>query len=83
MNEIPNKPKNTGKDRTAATRSNIPPICRSQQFSINREVYITLLVNMSKVTPDVVFPKSGAERFAYSPTFTGVGWGYPAKGAEG
>jgi len=41
------------------------------------------MVNMSKVTPDMVFPKGAAKRCAGFPTSTGVGWGYPTKGAEG
>jgi len=41
------------------------------------------MVNTNAVTPDMVFPKGVAKRCAGFPTFTGVGWGYPAKGAEG
>jgi len=46
------------------------------------------MVNISKVTPDVdgFFPKGVTvnKRCAGFPTSVrGVGWGYPAKGAEG
>jgi hypothetical protein len=39
------------------------------------------MVNTSKVTPDMVFPKGVAKRCVGFPTLTDVG--YPAKGAEG
>jgi hypothetical protein len=41
------------------------------------------MVKTNTVASDMVFPKGAAKRFAGFLTSADVGWGYPAKGAEG